>query len=382
LSVWQRFLITSEHREQWYLTLAKLARDGIALFVAIQSLERELRLTRHPLAPLLRCVLFGLRGGEMQSNMARSAGSYARMSTLRSRALGRADLNWQQGLGERATLANQLRGLVPEPEVMLIQAGDVSGQLALGLENAAKFIAARRALQGALQLALIKPLIYLLGLCALLLYFSWIIFPQLQATTPRANWSSGFLELAFVADHVVLFMLGLMFGVMSTGAVVFWVLPRFIHPSRFWLDRHVFPFSVYANLNGAYFLMALSGFIEAGLPFSNAVQSIRTFANPYLAHQCELLLMSLKGGQQPARALTQLSIIDRSDHWLIMVYAMSSDASKAYGLMAERMRAKVARVLKWVLGDVLGGLMLALVGASVYWIYAQLMGGVSVVPLG
>lgn len=377
LHLWDRLWITSRHREQWYLSVAKLARDGIPLFDAIQGMQREMSLTRHPLAPLLSCVLLGLRGQAREDVFGRGGAALDVMGTFKPPGFKAGGADMQRGMSLRPTLASQLQGLVPDNEAMLIQAGDVSGKLAVGLENAAKLLRAKHALHQTLQGALIKPITYLLSLCSLLLYFSWVIFPQFEAVTPKANWSNGFLQLAFLADHVGVFVLFLVSTLAMLLVWVFWALPGLIHPCRVWLDRYVFPFNVYATLSGAYFLTALSGFIDAGLPFSNAVQSIRACANPYLTHQCDLLLMSLKRGQTPARALTQISIIARPFHWLIWVYAMSVDSSRAYGEMAHQMREQVGSMLKFVFGDVLGAIMLAGVGAVVYWIYAQMMGGLS-----
>jgi len=64
-----------------------------------------------------------------------------------------------------------------------------------------------------------------------------------------------------------------------------------------------------------------------------------------------------------------------------LVYAMSLDSSKAYVEMAHQMRTQVEKLMKLVFGDVLGGLMLAGVGAAVYWIYAQMMTGMTTVSL-
>jgi len=379
LRLWDRLWITAQHRAQWYLSLAKLARDGIPLFDAIQGIEREMSLTRHPMAPLLRCVLLGLRGEDRDDALAKGASSIDLKGAFKASGSRGGGDALHRGTSLRPTLASQLRGLVPDNEAMLIQAGDVSGKLALGLENAAKLLSAKQALERTLQSALIKPLTYLVSLCALLLYFSWVIFPQFEAVTPKANWSSGFVELAFVADHVGVLTLVFFTALFTVVAGFMWVLPGWGHPWRAGLDRHVFPFNVYATLSGAYFLSALGGFIDAGLPFSNAIQSIRACANPYLTRQCDLLLMSLKRGQTPARALTELPIIARRFHWLILVYAMSSDSSRAYGEMAHQMREQVEKMLKLVFGDLLGALMLAAVGAAVYWIYAQMMNGLTAV---
>ena len=158
LRLWDRLWITAQHRAQWYLSLAKLARDGIPLFDAIQGIEREMSLTRHPMAPLLRCVLLGLRGEDRDDALAKGASSIDLKGAFKASGSKGGGDALHRGTSLRPTLASQLRGLVPDNEAMLIQAGDVSGKLALGLENAAKLLSAKQALERTLQSALIKPL--------------------------------------------------------------------------------------------------------------------------------------------------------------------------------------------------------------------------------
>lgn len=375
LSFWARMRITAKHREQWYLSLAKLARDGVPLFDAIQSMHQELAATRHPLAPLLSCVMLGLRGAPKEGMGGLGANGLDQMGLNQARGYGLGASDLSRGLVMRPTLARQLMGLVPEHEAMLIQAGDVSARLELGLENAAKLLISQAALHASVRAALLKPVTYLLCLFALLIDLSWEIFPQFEAVIPKANWSPGFAKLAYCADHLGAVLLAVLMGLTLFCICFDRVLHTWIHPWREGLDRRVFPFNWYATLMGSYFLTALSGFIDAGLPFSNSIQSIRACSSPYLKHQCDMVLMALKRGDSPARALTQVSIISRSFHWLIMVYAVTSDSTRAYVGMAEQMRTQVERNLKFLFGDVLGALMLAGIGVVIYWIYAQMMSG-------
>ena len=92
-------------RLEWYLAMARLSRDGVPVFDAVQTLQREFETIGHPLAPLLREVMLSLRGEEARVPRQASRGAF----------------------GRRRTLGLELQGLVPTDEAMLIEAADLSG---------------------------------------------------------------------------------------------------------------------------------------------------------------------------------------------------------------------------------------------------------------
>ena len=52
----------SRERLEWYLAMARLTRDGVPVFDAVQTLAREFEKIHHPLTALLHGVVMGLRG--------------------------------------------------------------------------------------------------------------------------------------------------------------------------------------------------------------------------------------------------------------------------------------------------------------------------------
>ena len=148
----QRWSISGKHREDWYRALGKTANDALPMFEVLSRMEAEFAKIRHPLAPLVKDLLWRLKGG----------GSASRANA------------------GRRTLGTELRGLVPDAEAMLIQAGVLSGNMSAGLFNAADLVATQGRLKGAVIGAMLKPVGYLGALVVLLIFFSVSLLPKFE----------------------------------------------------------------------------------------------------------------------------------------------------------------------------------------------------------
>lgn len=359
-------------RLEWYTVLAKLSREGLPLYDTLKIMNAEFKRLGHPLSPLVSLVLLGLRGEDSSIHL----NAPRRQGPIRSRTpLGAP-------LGRRRTLGSELRAHVPISEALLIEAGDMSGRLHLGLESAVQLLSQRLSLYDRVLKALWRPMGYGLLMLVLMVFLSLKILPEFEKTRPKLSWPKEALELAWVCDHVFLGALTLSVMVVLAVLGLMWFLPNATPRSRAWLDQWVWPFQLYASFQGACFLLALSAFIQAGSGFTQAVQSIRQSASPYMADQCKRLLHSLKMGKTPQVALCELRILHRKHHWLILVYGLSLDTPKAYERIAKEIFQAVDRWLMGVVGHLLGHVMLFLVGAMVCWVYWAMFEIVEATPLG
>lgn len=363
--------ITPRIRREWYLALAKLSREGLPLYDSLKIMHHEFQRLSHPLLPLSALVLMGLRGQEpMVSNALNGVNGPNGMNGLGAlKALQRFKTVTPPSLRRRRTLGSELKPHVPLSESLLIEAGDLSGRLHLGLESAAHLLETRLSLYQRVLNALYRPMGYALMIFLLMVFLSIKILPEFERTRPRAQWPIEALRLAWGCDHV--FVLGWVgaLGISVVLGALMWFLPQATPPMRRGLDRWVFPFHLYASFQGASFLLALSAFIEAGIGFTQAVQMVAQSSTPYMAHQCKALLHALKMGKPPSVALCELSIIHQKHHWLIVVYGLSKDTPMAYQSIAKQIYTAVDQWLEWVLGHLLGSLMLAFVGGMVCWVY-------------
>lgn len=342
LTFLQRFQITGEHRRKLYGTLSKVAADGKSWYAALEVMGAEFSRNKHPLAPMAKIVLLRMRGAGV------------------SRA-GQA----------KRTLGTELAGMVPDDEAMLIQAGETSGDMAAGLTNAAELVQSKSRLKSAIWKAMVKPVGYFLALMGVLIYMSHTLLPKFEAVRARDKWGDDGQLLGTVADHVTL-IVSLSVGLLVALVLAFqWIVPLWTGEARHKADRHVFPFTLVAEINGASFLKTLAGYIASGTPFPEAVKNVAATATPYMRWQCHLLMDMMRRGKRGEEALCQLSIVPPKYHWIIKVYAMSEDAAKVYEDIAEELTNNVEEFVTKLFGYV-GTAMQFAVGLIVIWIYGGL----------
>jgi type II secretory pathway component PulF len=113
--------------------------------------------------------------------------------------------------------------------------------------------------------------------------------------------------------------------------------------------------------------------VGAGLPFDAALQQLQGGANRYMRGVYRHMRVRLRNAATPADALCGLHLIDRRCHWMIRLYAESSDFAGALTRIADalvgqaigRTRATfstvnlvlkfmVAAFIVWTMGSLLG----------------------------
>ena len=251
----------------------------------------------------------------------------------------------------------------------MIQAGEESGEISEGFANAAEFVVAKGQLQGAIIESLTKPVIYFMALIGLFLFFSFKLLPSFGKFRPRHLWPTEAQALGWLADHIIP-IVGSLIGLVVGGIILVTYLSRnWITNSRDFADRHLPPFSVIAQMRGATFIGALAGYISAGIPFSDAIASIKRGGNVYTRHQCDRIQNGLRNGKLPAECLVSLPMIHVSYHWIIDVYGMAHDESEAYKTISREMLDRTIKMITLVFGGIISNLFLALMAGCIMWIY-------------
>jgi hypothetical protein len=346
LTILQRLAITAEMRGKLYSALGKTTKDDLPLFEVLEKMEGEFIKTKHPLGPLVTELLFRLRG--LGSDRSRSGG--------------------------RRTLGTELRGLVPDGEAMLIQSGVLSGNMSGGLFNAADLVAKQGRLFWAAVGSLITPAGYLAGLIGLFVFYSVKIFPGIQRGRPRTKWPPDAQAFGWVADHIWYLTFGIVGFLVVGGIALAIVAPRWTGLRREFVDRHIFPFTLIASVNGSSLLTSLAGYISAGIPISDAITNIRAGSNNYLRWQCDKMAGVIGTGARAEAALTELSVIQRQYHWIIKVYGMSGDATQAYHAISEEMATQTEAFIRRLFDRVIKNILLLLVGFAIAWVLMAMQG--------
>lgn len=334
-----RLQITGAIREDWYRAMAKTASDGLPQVDVLERLRTNFKKTRHPLGNLIEEVLRRMRG----------MGSTSRTHTR--------------------TVGTELAGMVPEEEALMIQSGEACGRISDGFINAAEFVASIRRLRTAIVSSLTKPMIYLAALIGLFLFFSFKLLPSFAKARPRHSWPPEAAALGWVADHIFLLIGGVVGFAIFAGLAITYLSRNWVSPSRDFADRYIPPFSIISQIRAATFIGSLAGFISAGVPFSEAIATIRKSGNAYTQHQCDRVQNWIRNSKTPSECLLMLPMVHPRYHWIIDVYSMSSDASQAYKDISKEMLDRTIRSISLVFGGLVTNFFMILMASCVMWIY-------------
>lgn len=344
LTFLERMAITPAHRREWYLAMGKTAENGLPQIQVLELMVRDQMKVKHPMVPLLSEVLRRLKGGS------------------------------RPGAPALRTVGTELSGLVPSTEQTMVQAGIDSGRIPEGFNNAAVYLDSQGRIRGVVLASMAKPILYIIGMIALLFFFSFKILPAFQKSRPRANWPSEAQMLGTVADHIWWISGGVIGTMILISMVMAWVAPNWTGEKRDWADRHVFPFTLMASITGSGFLTSLSAYLGAGVSFNEAINNMQRGGTPYMASQCQRIVTLSKAGKRFDECLVKLPIIHPRFHWLISVYGLSADSAVAFRMISEQMTAGVEAFVKTLFDRVIGNLFLVAIGAMVLWIYTSMFG--------
>lgn len=333
-------------RAEFYDVMADSAAQGIAQTEVLQQLRRHLGRS-DGLGLIIERVMRRMRGAEASPTR-----------------------------GTQKTVGTELSGLLPDIEVAMIAAGELSGAVQQGWRNAAQYARRMQALKASVLGALGKPLFYLAAFVGLLVFFSYYLLPRFEQTRPRSQWPAMAQNLGWVADHVLWIIGAVAVALLALAAATAMLNRRWTGTMRDAADRRWPVFALLAKLNGAGFVLGLASFLASGVSFGEALQRLRATATPYLRWQITRIEQAMRTGARPEEALLQTSLVPKAYHWIVAVYGLvgAQDAARAYERIALEMASSAERNARQILGNMLGNAMLFALAGGIMVIYFSLMG--------
>lgn len=331
-------------RAEFYEALADSIADGMPQLDVLQKLRKYVS-NNDPIAIIIDYVMHALRGGS------------SRISSTQQRTVG-----------------TELKGLLPDVEVSMIVAGEFSGQIEQGWRNAAHYARKQQEMRGALFGSIAKPTMYFVGLVALLLFFSFQIFPKFNDVSPRSKWPPLAQNIGWMADNI-LWIVVFMVGFVILGGVITGILNvRWTGEWRHKMDQKIPPFSLLAGINGSGFILGLASFLGAGVSFGDSLARMRQSANPYMRWQISRIEAGLRRGLRPEEAILKTSLVPQRYAWLVAIYGSNAAAktAQAYSRIASEMSRKTQQFIQNVVGSVISNAILFLIAVSVILIYSAI----------
>ena len=334
------FTASPTNRSEFYRLMSDALASGISQFAILSQLKKYLK-PGDPMMIVVNRVLRRLRGAEKGSD-----------ATERS-------------------VGTELRGMFPSVELLMISAGESSGEPAQGWANAANYAENRAALLKSIIWSLVKPVIYIVAFLAIMFYISVQILPELEEAIPRAGWPEGGQRLAWISDHIMLITGGTIGSLVGITLLMIWAKDHWVGMGREWADRKLPIFGVFTSVIGAGFLMALASFTASGVSFKRAMETLLPISSPYMRWQVRKIMRMFDQGIPINDALIKTTLIDPKHHWIFGVYGTigSSDAAKSYEKISTKIRDQTTTKVKTVFDIGVSNIVLLLLAVGILMSY-------------
>ena len=266
------------------------------------------------------------------------------------------------------SFGSSLDGWVPYQEQMLIEAGELSGDLPRALRDVVEVSKGGSQMKGALIGGLAYPFVLLFVTLGMLYMFGVQVIPPFADIIPPEKWEGGAAQMRWLSEAVQIWMfpvIGFIFAIMTLylGTVSFWT-----GRLRTYADK-IPPWSMYRMWQGSGFMLSLSALIRAGIPVPEALRRIRKNANPYLVERIDATLRQINSGANLGEALmrAKMGFPDGEIIQDLRIYASLSGFEDALETIAkEWIDDGVARVQNQA--KILNQIMLFLLAGVIGWL--------------
>lgn len=215
-------------------------------------------------------------------------------------------------LEEGRSITEALKGLVPNSDLMALEAAEASGALAKGLRFAAKSVRGAEELKGSVRKAVAYPAVIFLMLAGILTMFSFFLLPTFEkvvATQYWPSWGRQVNGLATFIRHYGIFLLISMVGMLWLFG---YSLPNWGRsPVRKKLDAIGFsPYALYRNFQSSIFLMSLAALMESGVSLSESLQKLQAKTTPWMRVQIGRITRKLDENPSAPAAAFDTGLLD------------------------------------------------------------------------
>ncbi len=182
-------------------------------------------------------------------------------------------------------------------EVSVLAAGEKAGDLAGAFRLILDMRARTDKIRGSFISKLIGPFFLALVLWGTLWAIGSMVIPQFASMVPVSRWT-GWGYVMYLMGAVATGWTGAVLACLAAiaGALVVYSRPRWHSKWRVFADNHVFPFTVFRELDGLVWLMTFNALLRAGIPDTQALKTQLESASPWLTSRLRPLLAALRDG--------------------------------------------------------------------------------------
>lgn len=243
---------------------------------------------------------------------------------------------WRKKYRSGLPLSRCLEGWITPSEQLIIEAGEQRERLAEAMLDALEASASAKKIKNTIVGAMAYPAFILLALGGMLYGFSTQILPTFAEILEPSMWTGNARRMYIVSQFVTNWFAFIGIALVILTAVIGFSLSRLTGPLRTTLDR-LPPYSIYKVIEGASFMMAMRGFIGAGIPVPEALRRINKIGTPYIKSRTKAILKQVNLGRNLGDAMKRAGhrFPDPDINGEISIYAGLDSFSENLDLLAK-----------------------------------------------
>lgn len=307
-------------RVTFYTLMRDSIRDGIPVFEALREIENGSKQLRLFPAQVIGDILAAMRGKRSQGPK---------------------------------TLGEALRPWADPVEATLIDAGEQSAKLDVGLNEAANLVQLKNRMKATVIGQMTYPVVLVLMLTGFLWMISSELIPVMQDIQPRVKWPALAKVLGWIADHSTWISAGLLGSIIGIGVAFFISAPRWTGDLRDKFDRWVPPWTIFRKVQSAMVLNALAMLMDAGIPVSSGVSQLGAIGSPWQRMHMDRIQARMRRGKSDSEAIAGEpgeGMFDPITGWEIKMYGSRSNFAESMKGLSLRSTDRVEKAIKSAFG--------------------------------
>lgn len=278
---------------------------------------------------------------------------------------------WLTRMEQGRSFASALQGWAPSSEIMLIESGEQSGDLAGALLNTVEVTESVNLMKKTIKGGLAYPTALFAALMGMIYMFAVKVIPEISSIQDPALWPDVSQTLYHFSLAVQNYWWAFLLAFLCMVVAIVYSLPRLTGPVRHILDR-VPPWSIYRTIQSSVFLVAVSALMKTGTPLMESIMRLRTLSAPYTRFHMSLIIRRMKAGFKDGLAMNTGHFLDTEVGNDIEIYGELTDFQVAMESLGRDVITRAVEQIK-ASTQVMANLVLLAMGVYIGWTYYAFM---------
>jgi len=234
-------------------------------------------------------------------------------------------------------MSSALAPWIPQEDTMVLEAIQSSNDFAGGLRQHIDMIEKKKAMKKRITGGMSYPVMLMLVVYGLLLYFGKSVVPIISDILPMDKWTGSTALLRYMSNFANFYAVPVALGVIATVALILFLFPRWTGKSRIIADK--FPiFSVYRIYTGISFLMSVAALMQGGMAAVDALERLYPRSTPYVRERILKVRDEMKDGANFGAALHRAGTgwPDPKVNLSIKIFAKTQNLSKQLSKLSRK----------------------------------------------